>query len=471
MSDNNPFEGITALIKKYHARANEKILQMLLDKYKVNTGDAQKVLQTIHNTVISTMIEKYHWKEPFVTDAERNKPPGTNLLATYPDFRDWIMLSLSVPYYESLGDTIGYKNGQWEFNYGEQNQKPDFVNDLLYEFIALGGINDLSLVNWVSSDDTILYMATMQVLTSKPKTIEEFGQKLRAAYLMSKPLIKNRHPGQRTMDSLDEMENIAWDKLNYNSKAIGNGSAMRSGCIGIFFPGKHNRKKLIALAVESSRITHNSATAIMGSVTSALFTAYALEKVPLNHWPHKLMGLFKSGKIDNYMKKSRPNEYHRFREDKVIYIAQWEKYLQIRFSGLKPRRDIKFMTNPVARFKYLSENFSKGCRDPGGCADDCLIMAYDSLLECDGVIEKILVYSILHPGDSDTVGSVAFSWFGAFYGSPKNEQIIGERFKELEFIDELHDLLVANSRRMIKVYYYDIYLNFARKYMKSLLKK
>ncbi len=40
------------------------------------------------------------------------------------------------------------------------------------------------------------------------------------------------------MQSLEAQKICTMDKLKYNSKAIGNGSAMRSGCIGLFYPGK-----------------------------------------------------------------------------------------------------------------------------------------------------------------------------------------------------------------------------------------
>src|SRR5690625_3561243 len=32
-----------------------------------------------------------------------------------------------VFYYEALGDTIGYNNGKWEFNYGNLNVGPEYI--------------------------------------------------------------------------------------------------------------------------------------------------------------------------------------------------------------------------------------------------------------------------------------------------------------------------------------------------------
>ena len=451
---------LTEAINEYTIKARSIILQRLVEN-NVEKKLAKQVEESIYQSTKAKMRTIYTLEEAYF-------PTETEILTNkYPDFTGWLSVALFVSFYQSLGDTIGYYNSNWEFNYNNINANAEYTNDLIAEFIALGGINDLSIRNWKASDDTILYMATMEVLSEPIGNVENFGKKIREAYLKTLPLIENRHPGVATVNFLIEQQNIEWNMLHYNSKTIGNGSVMRSGCIGIFYPGNHNREKLIRLSVESSRITHNSATAILGAITAALFTAYALEKVTINLWPHKLLKFMASGKIDEYMQLSRPNEYPLFERDKVIFIGQWKKYVELLFSGINPKTNMRHMDNPVYRYKYLSDNFSKNCGIVGGCADDCLIMAYHALLQSNGVFEKIVVYSILHPGDSDTVGSVALSWFGAYYGSTKNLLLVGERFSELEFYDKLVDLREESISRMVRVYFYDIYMNIALKYLKQ----
>lgn len=460
------------MIDLYRSEAREEVMTFLLEDHKFDKKSATRAEEEIYLSTNSKMREKYTFSDPFfwLSENENDLTKTTIAKSQYPpDFVGWTVTALSVPFYQSLGDTIGYGNSDWEFNFGETNAGPDYVNVFISKFIALGGINDLSITNWKASDDTILYFATLYVLSHPFNDVNDFGNRLRNEYVNYLPKIQNRFPGETTNSSLEIQKNIEWDKLPYNSRAIGNGSAMRSGCIGIFYPGRHNRKMLISLAVESSRITHNSATAILGSVTAALFTAYALEKIPINLWPHKLLKLLRSDVIDQYMQKSRPNEYAPFSRDKIIFISQWEKYVSLLFSGINPRTDLKMMDIPVQRYKYLTENFSKGCDTPGGCADDALIMAYHALLQSDGVFEKIVVYSILHPGDSDTVGSIALSWFGAYYHSSRNQMIIGNRFKELEFYRQLDSAFDANIMDMVKVYYYDIYIHIAMKYLKQII--
>jgi ADP-ribosylglycohydrolase len=64
-----------------------------------------------------------------------------------------------------------------------------------------------------------------------------------------------------------------------------------------------------------------------------------------------------------------------------------------------------------------------------------MIMAYDAVLDCDGKWEKLIVYAILHSGDSDTIGAVAGGLYGAVYGMgdvPLHMLEHLERKKEIE---------------------------------------
>lgn len=485
---------INKMIEKYHIQAQNKLIDILVGKHKLEKQNA------IHTAKIIAMHAFAEMQRSFVY---QDGDSANDFLSSKNDlfaamirnkenvpFVHWSWTALRIPFYQSVGDTIGYFNGRWEFNYGNIRAGPEYSNEMLYEFIALGGINNLSIENWKASDDTILYIATMEILGNEIDNVNEstkklvnlntnsndantlpdniifFGEKLRNAYLASRSLIENRDPGQTTMDSLAIQENKKWDQLSYNSRAIGNGSAMRSGCIGIFYPGKFNRLELISRAIESSRITHNSTVANLGSVTAALFTAYALEKKPVNIWPRKLFKFLQSSIIDDYMKKYHSDEFPQYDREKTIFIGQWDNYLNRRFNGTQ-KIEQKFMKNIVERYKYLSENFSKGCDIPGACADDALIFAYDALLQSEGVLEKVVIYSALHPGDSDTVASIALSWYGAYYHTIDNEICAEHYFENLEFKKRLIKIFNDNIYKMLKIYYYDIYLDFASRQIKQ----
>jgi len=73
----------------------------------------------------------------------------------------------------ALGDTIGFKNGDWEFNYFKKVITLDVTNELLYEFISLGGINGINLKNWFVSDDTIIHLAMARAILNYNKRVNE----------------------------------------------------------------------------------------------------------------------------------------------------------------------------------------------------------------------------------------------------------------------------------------------------------
>lgn len=357
--------------------------------------------------------------------------------------------------FQVLGDTIGYNNGKWEFNYDQRNPGFEYTNELIYEYIDLGGLIELDLTGWLRSDDSIMYQTTFEVLLEKDydvKNIDDFGETLQKKYIEIMQKMENRHPGNTVMRSLNIQKNIKWDTLPYSSEDIGSGASMRSGCIGLFYCGEHNRHNLIALATECARITHNSAIAIYGSIVSALFTAYAIERIDINHWPSKFIELYKSGIVDEYIKKSRPHEYEQFNRDKILFYGQWEKYVTMRFTGRTPRSDLKMFKNPVLRIKYFAENFSKGHIDfPGANSDDSVIIAYDSVMTSKTNVEKNIIYSILHIGDSDTIGSIAMSWQRAYYNNLPIYNLMQNALGLLENYSDIEKIFI-NQKSFEKSY-------------------
>ena len=449
--------------KDAQEKAFVRIAKLLIDRNpdtKENEIE-EKAIDTL-DRAYNLLEERYSTASYGTTDISIINPlnPESNILE---------YIFVYIPIFQSFGDTLGYKNGDWEFNNRHLKVSYEYTAEMIYEFISLGGINDISMDNWFASDDTVLYLETYKVLTSHNETIEDFGTKLREHYLESVSAMEFRHPGDTIIRSLGIQETIKWNELPYDSEAKGNGACMRSGCIGIFYPGTHNRSKLIALATECSRITHNSATSILGSIATALFTAYAVERVDITHWPHKFLKLLNSSKIDDYIKHTRPKEYNKFRTDKVEFVKKFEQYINFTFSGLSVKPQIKLMTNPVTRIEFLAPNYSRGHEDhPGSCADDAVIFAYDALLHSQGKLEKLIIFGILNIGDSDTVGSIAMSWFGIVYFNNKNLRILQPNFIKLEYYKKICALtLEASYKKLNKIINYDLLRHYATRIITS----
>ena len=387
----------------------------------------------------------------------------------YPDMMNWAWLCYSVCLYHSLGDTLGYYNGIWEFNNGAQKQvDAEYIYEMIDRYVGMGCINTMTITNWKASDDTVMYLATVKAMMTG-SNVEERTKKAKELYLAAEPIIKDRHPGVTTMTSLEVQRTIAWNNLRYDSASIGNGAVMRTGCIGLFDVGNASLKNLITHSVLNSQLTHNSATSILGCITTALFTSYAVKKVPIETWPSKLLKIIKSTVIEDIIETYRKATLAQFRIDRGVYIAQWEKYTSQLMTGTALRTDLRAMNRLTMRYSYLVVNFSKGCGVPGGCADDAVIMAFDALIRCNGSIESLLFYAVFHPGDSDTVGALAFSWFAGFYGSPDNERIVSRMIKNLEFYEQFQRIFDQLLRTAIRTYYIDLYTDISRRVTKQLI--
>lgn len=53
--------------------------------------------------------------------------------------------------------------------------------------------------------------------------------------------------------------------------------------------------------------------------------------------------------------------------------------------------------------------------------------------------EKLVIYSMLHVGDSDSTGTIAAAWFGAYQGF---DQVPNINYQNLEFGKEINDLVI-----------------------------
>jgi ADP-ribosylarginine hydrolase len=347
----------------------------------------------------------------------------------------------------AVGDTIGFKNGDWEFNYGKKIQDANFSNELLYEFIYLGGINNIDLKNWIVSDDTVMHIATTKALLEDFKNMDDLGDILAQKYVDSFKDMKNgkRYPGEWTQKSVNMLiEGKKWNEIPFSPIGYGDGSgaSMRTAVIGLAFPNEENREKLIITALEASRITHNSPTGYLGGITTALFTAFALERKPINTWAHELMGVLESGIIEEYLKRTRGLK--QYLQGKDFFIANWRRYIDDKFT--KKRIIQKNLRNPAYRSNYYHTNFSFPNTTnyfPGSGGHDSVIIAYDALIDCIVPVpswEKLVIYSMLHVGDSDTTGSIAGAWYGAYFGF----QDIPEG--NLKYLEKKEELLTLSSQ-------------------------
>ena len=229
----------------------------------------------------------------------------------------------------------------------------------------------------------------------------------------------------------------------YNKFSGGNGCAMRTLAIGLRFYKDEDLDKLIECSITSSKITHNSPIGFLSGLCTAYFVKLAINKVNLYDWVFLLIELLESKKIKQYIDIDNNDVYDDYRNTLRI----WKKYVEMFFSNKKQPLNLKTSINLLARIKTMIElDESIGLESvykasAGNNGPSSIIMAYNGLVDCHGNWEKLVYYTMLHGGDSDTVGAIAGGLYGILYGygnvpmrllehlEMKNDLIeIGEKF-------------------------------------------
>ncbi|XP_033630075.1 protein ADP-ribosylarginine hydrolase-like [Asterias rubens] len=308
-----------------------------------------------------------------------------------------------------VGDAMGYKSGDWEFNFVGQ--------DIHHELRKLGGLKALKikLPDWQVSDDTVLHLATAEALaTNKPVGDDLFAE---IAFHYKKggtKDMKGRAPGATTMNALHQLKPMSPKGyiIPFNNRGGGCGAAMRAMCIGLRYNRPEQLEDLIAVSVESGRMTHNHPTGFLGSLASALFTSFAVQGKPVHQWGAALMSTLP--KVMEYIKSvGRDVEQN---ESKWNYFEEkWKSYLDLRgisdgtsgpkfpeVYGIKERDEF-----------YKSVSFSGW---GGASGHDAPMIAYDALLGAGDSWKEFCLRGILHGGDNDSTGAIGACWWGALYG-------------------------------------------------------
>ena len=236
-------------------------------------------------------------------------------------------------------DTIGFKNGQWEFNYFSHNIQniTTAINmnfTIIHHYMSLGGFNNLDITNWKSSDDTLLIIATIKALKDGGKEINFINRYIE----IYNELIKDtRYSGYQTKKSIYYLKQIINNPrksylhmIQYEKTMGGNGAAIRTGPIGIFY--NNNLDKLISTSIICSRLTHNIPLGYLGGLLTALFTSYAYNKINSWLWIDNLLELIQSNKILDYIHSTNIGTSH----DTEIneYFAYWFKYKETRYTDI-----------------------------------------------------------------------------------------------------------------------------------------
>ncbi|XP_041700103.1 protein ADP-ribosylarginine hydrolase [Coregonus clupeaformis] len=330
------------------------------------------------------------------------------------------------------GDALGYNHGNWEFE-----KDGAFIHE---EVQKRGGLEKLDAIDFPVSDDTVMHLATAEALVKlgfgEGASLPVLYQAMVEKYIVSMTDMVGRGAGITCINSV-AMHRQRTDqgiKIPFNKRGGGCGAAMRAMCIGLRFPDPEQEHLLIAVSVESGRLTHHHPTGYLGALAAALFTAYAVRgTLPVEDWGHRLMDVLDKAK--EYVRHS--GNYVEQNMDHWDYFGiQWRAYLEKRgiLDGKsKPQFPECYGVKEREHF-YRAVSF-KGVG--GASGHDAPMIAYDALLRAGDSWVELANHGFFHGGDSDSTAVIAAAWWGALFGFRGVPEI---NYRSLEYRDRLSKL-------------------------------
>ncbi|ESO02295.1 hypothetical protein HELRODRAFT_65081 [Helobdella robusta] len=309
-------------------------------------------------------------------------------------------------------DAIGYYHGAWEFQQSSVKIHRDAKK--------MGGIAalDVRQPKWIVSDDTVMHLATAEAIVEYGKLGIDDLKKLYLIvakhYVVCMTDMTGRAPGLTCCIGAAHLKPDEPDGyiINFDSSGGGCGAAMRTMCVGMYFPKPEQLESLVAVSIECARMTHNHPTGYLGSLATALFTSYAIQAKALNSWG---AGLIETLNLAWQYVKNEGRDVEKNEANLSYFRNAWTKYLNLR--GIADGK-----SSPV-----FPENFGVEERDEfykkisyngrgGASGHDAPMIAYDALLASGSSWKELSDRALFHGGDNDSTGHIAGVWYGILYG-------------------------------------------------------
>ncbi len=342
--------------------------------------------------------------------------------------------------YAMFGDIIGYQNGILKYNknfdgiLNKDKNKHDYIelssiqcNYMLFKYVNNNMFNGLvyenKYYNFIPSSNTVIHLIIAKELISTPNN-KDFIKNI-------KKNIKNYYNNDKQKKERDYnkyiINNLNNDDNTYDINQNLSNSACYTMIVGIIY---NDYDKIIDICFDIGLLLNKNGIAILGCITSALFINFVYNDITITDWITILLKLLKSKKI-----KNKFNLDNNFILDLNLFIHNWEKYYKLKFNNKKYIVYSNAFDEPSNRFQFYFNNFTNNKKEfyPGNLGDDCLIMVYDILIESSldisqnkyfSQLEKLIVKSILHTGNSCNIATILFSLYGL--KNDKDQELINK---------------------------------------------
>ena len=329
--------------------------------------------------------------------------------------------------YAMFGDIIGYQNGNLKYNKSfdgiltKKNNEHDYIelssiqcNYMLFKYVNNNLFNGLvyenEYYNYIPSANTVIHLIIAEELIKNfnKNYIDNIKKKI-INYYKNDKLKKKRDYNKYIIKNLTNTSNIHDNTQNLSD------SACYTMIIGIIF---NDYFKIIDISFNIGLLFNKNGIGILGCITSSLFTNFAYNDIKISEWIIILLKLLKSDELKEKFKFNK-----KYLIDLEIFINSWNKYYLLKFNNKKYIDYSIAFGEPSNRYEFYFNNFSSNKKQffPGNYADDCLIIVYDLLIESKldttinknfSQLEKLVIKSILHTGNSNNIATILFSIYG-----------------------------------------------------------
>ncbi|XP_066562425.1 inactive ADP-ribosyltransferase arh2 isoform X2 [Amia ocellicauda] len=309
-----------------------------------------------------------------------------------------------------VGDALGYRKGKWE----------SCASGLLIqeELKTLGGLENLKLDadNWPLSDGTLMHMTTAEALITDYWSLEDLYRELVRLYVSAMVSIQGRQPLPTTVEGCANLKPdnylLAWH-TPFNEKGSGFGAATKAMCIGMRYWQPEKLDNLVEVSIETGRMTHNHPTGFLGSLCTALFASYAVQKKPVVRWGRDMLKVIPIA--EEYCRKTI-RHMAEYQENWFYFEAKWQFYLEER------EIELDGQDKPLFPECYDAEEMDKiykrwSSEGRGGRrGHDAPMIAYDALLAAGSSWTELCKRAMFHGGENGATGSIAGCLYGLLYG-------------------------------------------------------